>query len=247
MLSKITIERTAGVLLLLIVALFAALTFVEFGLDVSQEHFREGFRDKIVQNQDRFAAGLVLSSVMSVVMIGAAGALYSTFRPHEPTLATVGAYGLLAGGVLLLAGAGSGVALHDLAGEWSATGGAQAEQVLTSARAVALVFAFFANIAFFLLFGGVSAFGALIAWTGAIPRWLGWLAVFSGVLQALSLTVGLVTGALWDMVMGSAIGTGLFSYLIFGSFFSAVLWLLITGGWLLVRGTQEATGQSYRP
>lgn len=242
MFSKIAVERTAGVLMLLIVALFAALTFVEFGVDVSQEHFRDDFRDKIVQDQEMFAAGLVLSSVMSLVMIGGAGALYSTFRPHEPMLATVGAYGFLAGGVLLLIGAATGVALHDLAAEWSGAGAARAEQVLISARAVALVFEFLANIAFLLLFAGVLAFGGLIVWTGAMPRWLGGLAVLSGVLQGLSLTVGLITGALWDLVMGSAIGAGLFSYLLIGGFFTAVLWLLVTGGWLLVRGTKEATG-----
>lgn len=240
MLSKIAIERTTGVLLLLVVALTAALASVGFGVDVSQEHFREDFNDKIVQSQDRFAAGLVLSSVMSLVMVGSAGSLYSTFRLHEPTLATVGAYGFLAGGTLLLVGAGTGAALHDLAGEWSALSGARAEQVFTSARAVALAFEFLGIVSFFVLLGGVLAFGGLIAWTGAMPRWLGALAVLSGVLLVLGLTVGLLTGALWDLVMGSFIGTGLFSYLINGSLLAALLWLLVTGGWLLVRGTEEA-------
>lgn len=240
MLSKIAVERTAGVLMLLIVALSAALAAVGFGVDASLEPFRNDFRDKVVQNQDKFAAGLVLSSAMSVAMFGAAGALYGTFRLHERTLATVGAYGFLAGGVLLLVGAGSGVALHDLAGEWSAADAARAEQVLTSARAVAIEFEFLSNIAFLLLVGGVSAFGGLTAWTGAMPRWLSALAVLSGVLLLLGLTVGLVTGALWDLVMGSSVDTGLFSYLMFGSFLTTVLWLSVTGGWLLVRGTKDA-------
>lgn len=239
MLPKIAIERTTGVLLLLIVALSAALAAVDFGVDVSQENFRDDLRE-IAQNQGRFAAGLVLSSVISLVMVGAAGALYGTFRPHEPTLAMVGAFALLAGGVLLLAGAGAGVALHDLAGEWSGAGGAQSGQVFTSARAVALMFEFLGIVSFFLLFGGLLAFGGLIAWTGAMPRWLGALAVLSGVLLVLGLTVGLITGALWDVIMGSALPAGV-SWLINGSVLAALLWLLVTGGWLLVRGTEDAT------
>ena len=74
MLSKITIERTTGVLLLLVVALTAALASVGFGVDVSQAHFREAFNDKIVQNQDSFAAGLVLRPARSLGMGGSAGA-----------------------------------------------------------------------------------------------------------------------------------------------------------------------------
>ncbi|MBI4236497.1 MAG: hypothetical protein HY688_03980, partial [Chloroflexi bacterium] len=64
------------------------------------------------------------------------------------------------------------------------------------------------------------ALGALIAWSRALPRWLGVLGMVSGILML---------GFLGFWLVGIA-GT-----------MGALAWLLLTGVWLLLHGTRAPT------
>ena len=76
----------------------------------------------------------------------------------------------------------------------------------------------FGRIGFTLSALGVIALGILIAWSGTLPRWLGWLGIAAGV----SMFFIWVEAATTIHRLGGA------GYL---------LWLAIMGGWLVVRGT----------
>lgn len=224
MISKATIERITGILLLVLPAIIIAVSATVVEVDTRREHFLEDFQE-IADNQDRYAASIALMFISSLVTVGAAAALYLTFRPHERTLAMFGSFGFLAAGATLMVGVMTGTALHDLAQEYGATSGDQAARVATTARAIALV-----RDGSFLGFGflalGLLAFGALIAWSGAVHRGLGWLAVLSTVLALL----GLLTFVEDDFWL----------FFFFGGI-AVLLWFVFTGGWLLWRGTREAT------
>ncbi len=107
----------------------------------------------------------------------------------------------------------------ELADDFGSARGGQAEGVVPAARAVATIneAAVLAGLGFFSL--GVLAFGILVLRTVALPPWLGWLAVVGGVLGFVGIPIFLP--ALLGWVLG-------------------LLWLLITGGLLVWRGTREA-------
>ena len=69
--------------------------------------------------------------------------------------------------------------------------------------------------------------GALIAWSGAVARWLGWLGVVSGIVGFLVLLA-----KLFDVVVGAP-----FMLMILAEY----VFILILGVRLLVRETREAT------
>ena len=170
-----------------------------------------------------FAAGIALNFLSSVILVAAATALYVTFRPHERALAMFGSFVFLAAGVGFMGSAVTGMALFELGDEFGSASGAQADRLVTTARAVALVD--FSSGAFLFLALGLLAFGALIAWSGALPRWLGWLAVLIAPLTLL----GFLTFV-----------ADIFFVFILADGIAAVLWFILTGSWLFRRGTQEA-------
>lgn len=238
LLSKIAVERSTGVLLLLFVAIMFG-TFLSggpSGIDAEVEHFKDDF-PKLAGSMDRFSTFptvLILSFLWSLILIGAAAALYLTFHPHGPAFATFGAFFLLAAGILFLVDTAAGHALYDLAQEWKATGGTQGDQIWTSARAVALMYELLGFVSLFLMMWGFAAFGVLVAWTAPLPRWVGGLAVLSGLL----LPLGLIT---WTLAEDVGWGLLMVSVLL------SLLWLLVGGGWLLFRGTTEARSVESEP
>jgi hypothetical protein len=101
MLAKLTIERVAGFCLLIVAGtIILSMTVARLGIGAAQPYFQEDFA-ALARNADPFVTGLVLTVVKAIGLIAAA-ALYRTFYPHGPALATIGAFGLLAAGVLLL-------------------------------------------------------------------------------------------------------------------------------------------------
>jgi hypothetical protein len=167
------------------------------------------------------SAGLV----SSILLITMAAGLYSIFRTRHRFLALATSFLFLAAALAWLTSAASGLALASLAQEFVSASGMQAEATASSARAVDLVRESTGRVGFTLAGLGTLTLGVLIAWKDALPKWLGWLGVVVGILMLL----------IWNdsaAVLHRVGGTG---YL---------LWLLIIGGWLLVRGSQAPQSSS---
>ena len=233
MLSKATIERATGVLLVLLVpALFMTLGTLHIGLDTYDETPRQTMQE-ILDKQRLFEAsvGARLAAGMLSVLTGIG--LYLVFRHHERNLAQVGAVGfLLAGASLVLATYGSG-ALGRLAEDFGEANGADASMIAMSARPISYltVSAVFGGLgAFFAL--GLVAFGALIVWRAAVPRWMGYLAIVCGVMISTFWIVPLV-GVLWFVGFIGMLG--------------AFVWQLALGVWMLVWGTRVVSTAAGSP
>jgi hypothetical protein len=81
-------------------------------------------------------------------------------------------------------------------------------------------------ITMLLLIGSLVTFGLVILRSAMLPRWLGGLATLSG----LSVVLGVALLPLHEVFYGlAALGV-----------LVGLLWFLITGVWLLLRGTGEA-------
>ena len=224
--SRLTVERGTGLLLLLIAgATTLIMTVGRLGLGAARPDFQEDF-PALARDPDPFFAGLLLSTAMAIGLIAAAAGLYRTFHHHGPALASIGACGLLASGVLLLVTTVTGRALLDLAAEWHAAGVA-GDAVWTAARAVALVYEALAGVSFMLMLGSLAAFGALTQRSGVLPRRLGGLALLSGLSVVLGLGLArVVEGYFLAFLGGLAAG---------------LIWFLITGVWLLIWGAAMAS------
>lgn len=226
MLSKTSIDRVAGGLLLAFLVAFVVAFTAGPDLDTRQEEFSETLQE-IADDEALWLKTGAFLMVASLVAIGLAGALYQAFRPHERALALFGALGFVAFSLALMMSFIGGTALNEMAQEFASASGVQASVVVTSARPVALITEF-ALVTGFAAFLPVSllVFGALITRIGVVPRLLGWLAVASGVLIPFFWLSSLIDNIWFVGFIGSLGG---------------LLWFLITGFWMLLKGTREAT------
>ena len=212
MFSKRGIERLAGALL---VASFVA--------------FLGHVATLLILGAGRTTILFVL--VYGVLVILSAMTLYQTFRPHEPTLALFGAFGLTAHGlfivltcILLLAG-------MDFPAEFAMTFGAKTDSVVGAASVREATMDKTRTSAFVFLGLGVVPLGVLIAWSGAVARWVGWLGVAGGIPGSLGLLAGL-----FKVDLGRPT-----SILIEIALLAMLVFMLVLGIRLLVRETRAAT------
>jgi hypothetical protein len=179
----------------------------------------------LAANHGMYLTSMSAGLVSSILLITMAAGLYSIFRTSHRFLALATSFLLLAAALVWLISAASGLALASLAQEFVSASRIQAEATSSSARAVDLVRESTGRVGFTLAGLGTFTLGVLIAWKDALPKWLGWLGVVVGILMLL----------IWNdsaAVLHRVGGTG---YL---------LWLLIIGGWLLVRGSQAPQSSS---
>ncbi len=208
MFSKRSIERLAGACLVT-----GLVAFLAHGLTLDQ-------------GVGRMTILLVL--VYGFMIILCAVLVYLIFDSHERTLALVGAFGLAAHGLFVVLVCALLLAQLEFAQEFVATGEAETDSVAAAATALALTMGIIRASAFLFLGLGLVPLGVLIAWSGAVARWLGWLGVVAGVLGFLG-----VLAVLFNVVVGRLMFmSGIFS--MFG-------FLLILGIRLLVWETREAT------
>ena len=191
MLSESAIARITGILFLLIVPVAIVTIIAEPPIDTRAEWFRgslEEFADKDIGVSAGF--GLVLS----LLFVATGAALYVTFRPYERFISLLSAFGFLAAGVTLMASIVANLTLFDLADEFGGTHGAQADQIVPTARAVAIASDYFLFLGLGLFGLSLLILGILIIWRQPLPRWLGWGAVVSAIILPLALVWLLVAG-----------------------------------------------------
>ena len=231
MFSSRSIERIAGALL--VASIVAILGHIVALIPTGTPGFSTGSIHEILEfiAQSR---GAVLTNMLFLLMYGflvmlSALALYLAFRPHERTMALFGSFGLAVHGLFVVLFNILFLVLMESAQEFAVTSGAEADRVATVAS-VLLVFLFRVQGSAWIFLGlGLVPLGILIAWSGAVSRWVGGLGVVTGILGFFG---GLVV--LYQVALG-----GLAS-LMGIAFFSPFVFILILGVWLLVRETREA-------
>ncbi len=132
--------------------------------------------------------------------IGLAGlALYSTFRGVEPTLAAFGAFGLAAHSLFVVLTAAlllAGLRFPDQ----FATFGAAAMPGMGVASVLELTMDKIRTSAFVFLGLGLLPVGLLIARSGSLARWVGWLGVVAGAVAFVSMLAHLSGASVGPLV-----------------------------------------------
>ena len=234
MFSRRSIERLSGALL--VASIVALLGHIVALIPTGTPGFSTDTIHKILEfiAQSR---GAVLTSMLFLLMYGflvmlSALALYLAFRPHERTMALFGSFALAAHGLFVVLFNMLFLVLMESAQEFAVTSGAEADRVAAVASAL-LVFLLRVQGGAWIFYGlGLVPLGILIAWSGAVARWVGWLGVVSGIL-------GFFAG--WVMLYQVAVGS--LAILMGIAFFSPFVFILILGVRLLVWETREANAK----
>lgn len=240
------INRVTGVVLLVFAALLVSTFALELTLTEANPLAR-GETEEILRDLDSNRTVFSLVRALNIatdaaVMLVLAAVLYLLLRDRSQVLAAAGAFGLIGGAVGFAATDTATVTLGYLAADFLEEGGpggvaAGDPVILQSARTV-LLLSFFATLCALTAMGvGLLAFGALIATApeGEVnpPRWIGALCGVSGLLMPF----GWVVAAHWETGMT----------LIFAGLATALLFVCILGGWLLLRTEQGKARADTRP
>ena len=243
--SRRGLEIAAGALLLLYI--FAIFTSISARLSATDDLMvRVPFSDQSgeswafrsgVDRADEFRRyGAKLFAGVLIVAISALA--YRVFAPYEPALALVGTLMLLSSAVFACIAAMLGLILEQgFIGPLVTQGDFQDIEGLTDSHN-ALVPILVLSEKVWLTFAalGALAYGGLVAWTGALPRWLGWLGIAPGLLLLLTWqeSIGLMQmdrgrpNLVWiptRSVLNQLVGG------------PCLVWLLLSAGWLIARGT----------
>ena len=223
MFSQRGIEKLAGIILLAtVVAVVISLVTYAEPIDTARGEIAETLTE-IQEDSELFHISLGFLIFSNLLAIPLAAALYVTFREHDRGLALLGSFGFLASGIIQSASVMFLFALESLAQDFVVGGD---ETALLLARTVGEM----GDMAFPLgamgIALGVFGYGALVARTEVIPRWMGLIGMISAVIIPLG----------WlrfhEERLEGIILIGLMGALFFG---------LMTGFWLVTQGTKRAT------
>ena len=230
--TKADVDRFAGLLMIMLAG--AVIVSVVTHVDIETAGgafggaFRESLQDLINDRQQHLIS--VSFSLLSNILIVAVGALaYLILRPHDRVMALLGAFAFVAAGATLMVSDMVGIALDTMAQDLGVAEGVanatRADVILTVGPAIADIglAAFAIGVTFIGL--GLLSYGAVIAWSGVVQRWLGWLAILSGSVVPL-VWLGFVKVELFDIAF-----IGLMGVLAF---------LILTGLWVIIKGTKDA-------
>lgn len=229
------ISKLAGITLLLLVVLGLIGTGLLETLalgdnDPTARGDVEGLLRDINDNKALFMTGLAFDHASNALVLLAAPLLYLLLRDRSQPLAFFTFIGLAAAGIAFLASDAASMAVGLLAADFLEEGGAGGlaagdPAILQSARAVAAFAGLVDLVGLTPLALGFVALGALLGWAPEAefnpPRWLGGLAVVSGVSLLLS----------WVTLASIVVGAALSAAGIIGS----LLLLVILGGWLVLQ------------
>jgi len=217
---NIPLERLAGALLIALVAMLFVTVSIS-GYDTSVE----GFEDEMTRlaNLSTLSdnGNMAIRLATGLGLIGAAAGFYVTLQGRSQGFAAVAGFGLAAAGVLALVAGALQIALVELAEQFVSSSGTQQDQVLVTARSVALIVEATTIAASMALLLSTYTLAILLGREKLVPRWASTLPVVS---------IGLLVAAGASDALGgdtvawlSMVGAGL----------CAVTWLLIAGFYLI--------------
>ena len=224
MVSKSAIDRTCGALL----AALAVATVVAAAIGSQFETYDRSFEkaiNEVADSSGLFTVGLVSSFIAGLAGVALASTMYLAYRGHDRTVSMVGALWLLTFGGAMIGASVAGSAVLHMADQFETAVGTNADIIAASARPIHIVreSSGIVGITVFLPLAMLT-FGAIIVRHRAAPGWLGWLALVAGA----AMLMFWVTEVGWAISM---LGVPL-----------ALLWLVLLGGWMMLRGTRDATG-----
>jgi len=225
MLSKKGVDYLAGGLLLALVVTALVTLFTD---PISADTFKEdpgGVLRDFAENQSQIVVATAFDIAGNFIIILFAAALYLAFRAHDRNLALLGSFGFLASAMLFFFIDLIIISHYTMAERFVGAEGAEAESILNSATAVGLMGDPAAAMAFASLAIGFLSYGLLVVTTGALPRWIGWFGIVGG----------LVTPFAWlYLIEAELFRVGFIGAMI------GLLFALITGLWLVLKGSNEA-------
>ena len=224
--STFVIERSSGLVMVLVVLLIAG-ALTRRGISGDEPYFSYAFSDFARQLDSVYRATLFQVAV-GVATFFAAGPLYLTFRPHSKAATAVGGLALVVAAVLFIASGVAGLHLHSLADRWLEGGAVRGDAIWFEARDAAKQQEAFGVFAFVAVAFSFASFGVIIARSAALPRALGWPALVGGAIAVASIpmwAIGLTADVAWYVFMLGLLGVA-------ASF-------LLTAGWLTIRGTRR--------
>lgn len=223
-------ERIAGVLVLLLVALVAVSVSMGaggVGLDARSEYFRgdgpQSWSVVATQHRDQLADGLTPLAAASAVAMFLGGVLYLTHRRLASGLASAASFGFVTTGALMAIGVAMRFWVADLAGRWANTDSAVGH-LADSAFTAHTVWTVAMFVALPLLMASLIALGIVVQRAAALPRWLMAFPVVGGALLVIS-------------PIGFAVGPG-FASLVVASGATLLVWLVVVSGRLTLRGVR---------
>ena len=221
MLSQSTIERTCGVLLVVLAVAVVATAAMGSRFETHDRSFQEALH-QVADDSGIFRVSLVSSFVAGLTGLVLASTMYFAYRGHDRSASLLGAVWLLAFGAAMAGASVAGSAVLHMANQFSDVGAANGLAIATSARPVHILreSSGIVAVTVFLPLATLT-FGALIVRSRAVPAWLGWPAVVAGA----GMLLFWVPNVGWFIFI---LGTPL-----------ALLWLVVLGGWMLVRGTRR--------
>lgn len=221
--------------------LFAALTVLSvlfsFGMGDADPFERSEIDDLLLDindHKDAVVASVAFAIVTDAVLgFAVAAGLYLAFRRRDRLLALIGFASIVAASAGFMASDAGRFTLFFLAEDFDRGGpegvGPGNALTLEVARAVGISSGLADLIAATAFGFALIAFGALIAWSPAgngatPPRWLGWIAVLSGIAFFLTWLLAVTEDA---FVIFIAAGLG------------ALIFFVVLGAWLLLQAPDE--------
>lgn len=222
---NIPVNRAMGGLLLLMAVLLFVAGSIN-GYDTSRDAWPSEMERLARVEAGPGSLNVALQIVAGSGLILCAALLFSGMRGRSPGLVSAASFALAASGVMFLVTSAFYAAVINLAGEWEASSGASADQLLITARGFGLGVVATSTSALFLLIAAIVGFAMVIARERLAPRWLGWFA---------AIAAGLALGGFAIPHDETAWITGAIGFL------SLALWLLLAGGWMALDGGSRAT------
>ena len=194
-------------------------TFVE--VDIDREAIGESLQE-MVDDQSQYVVSWSFNLAGGLLLIVAGVGFFLVMRSYDEALAVTAMVGLTAAGVTLVAATMSYFVLFFLANDFVLLDRAEAAALKSTARAVGLAAITIYLTGLTLVGVGLVPVGVMIAGSKAVPAWMGWWAVVSGVLMLFTWAILAYAGAGFAVIAAGSVG--------------ALLFFAIMGLWLIIRG-----------
>ena len=220
--KKRSVERLAGVTALLIAFLVVVAILTAVDIEPDQIYIHEEL-SYMVDNLDRLRLNSMIWFMASVLIVMFGPLILMSFLPYGRSSAYLAAFLISTTGILYILIAINGLNIIRLVSAYRESTGQETDFVANLSYFMMLSRTNLQLVAYTLV--GISSviLGLLIAGSGLLPRFIGWVAIFGGLIYASFGWIGM------DHIL-FMIGRLLF-----------LLALIILGSYLLLRGTRKKT------